>query len=132
MLCRASKCRSRNAANTLLAQCCLTQKATWRAYICLFPCQQRNAIITSIHLHPQGGANAGHTIYNDEGVKFALHLIPSGILNPNAICVIGNGVVLHLPKLFEEIQGLKDKGVSIDGRLLISDRAHLLFDLHKV
>ncbi|MEW5313438.1 MAG: hypothetical protein WDW38_005007 [Sanguina aurantia] len=79
----------------------------------------------------QGGANAGHTIYNDEGVKFALHLIPSGILNPKAIVLIGNGVVLHLPKLFEEIQGLKDKGVSIEGRLLISDRAHLLFDLHK-
>jgi len=79
----------------------------------------------------QGGANAGHTIYNDAGVKFALHLVPSGILNPSTICVIGNGVVLHLPGLFEEIAGLKAKGVSVEGRLLISDRAHLLFDLHK-
>lgn len=57
--------------------------------------------------------------------------MPSGILNPTATCVVGNGVVLHLPGLFEEIEGLKKKGVSVDGRLKISDRAHLLFDLHK-
>ncbi len=57
--------------------------------------------------------------------------MPSGILNRNATCIIGNGVVLHLPGLFEEIEGLKKKGVSVDGRLKISDRAHLLFDLHK-
>ncbi|KXZ48552.1 hypothetical protein GPECTOR_27g723 [Gonium pectorale] len=79
----------------------------------------------------QGGANAGHTIYDSAGTKFALHLVPSGILNPNATCVIGNGVVLHLPGLFDEIDGLKKKGVSVEGRLKISDRAHLLFDLHK-
>ncbi|KAG2429462.1 hypothetical protein HYH02_014042 [Chlamydomonas schloesseri] len=79
----------------------------------------------------QGGANAGHTIYDETGRKFALHLVPSGILNPKATCVIGNGVVLHLPGLFEEIRRLKEKGVQVDGRLLVSDRAHLLFDLHK-
>lgn len=45
----------------------------------------------------QGGANAGHTIYNNEGQKFALHLVPSGILNEKAMCVVGNGVVIHLP-----------------------------------
>lgn len=45
----------------------------------------------------QGGANAGHTIYNNEGQKFALHLVPSGILNEKAVCVVGNGVVIHLP-----------------------------------
>jgi len=45
----------------------------------------------------QGGANAGHTIYNDEGEKFALHLVPSGILNEKTVCVVGNGVVIHLP-----------------------------------
>ncbi|KAJ6300113.1 hypothetical protein OIU76_020998 [Salix suchowensis] len=45
----------------------------------------------------QGGANAGHTIYNSEGKKFALHLVPSGILNEDTLCVIGNGVVVHLP-----------------------------------
>lgn len=47
------------------------------------------------------------------------------------MCVIGNGVVIHLPTLFEEIETLSKQGVEIEGRLLISDRAHLLFDLHK-
>lgn len=47
------------------------------------------------------------------------------------MCVIGNGVVIHLPTLFEEIETLSSQGVKIEGRLLISDRAHLLFDLHK-
>ncbi len=79
----------------------------------------------------QGGANAGHTIYNDEGVKFALHLVPSGILNTQAICVVGNGVVVHLPGFFKEIDGLEARGVLCTGRLFLSDRAHLLFDLHQ-
>ncbi|KAJ0043093.1 hypothetical protein Pint_17938 [Pistacia integerrima] len=79
----------------------------------------------------QGGANAGHTIYNSEGKKFALHLVPSGILNEETICVIGNGVVVHLPGLFEEIDGLEANGVSCKGRILVSDRAHLLFDFHQ-
>ena len=55
----------------------------------------------------QGGANAGHTIYDLEGNKYKLHLIPSGILNKNAVCLIGNGVVVHLPGLFEEVETLK-------------------------
>ncbi|KAF9622642.1 hypothetical protein IFM89_032541 [Coptis chinensis] len=80
----------------------------------------------------QGGANAGHTIYNDEGKKFALHLVPSGILNEETLCVIGNGVVVHLPGLFKEIDGLESNGVSCKGRILVSDRAHLLFDFHQV
>ncbi|KAF7819007.1 Adenylosuccinate synthetase 2, chloroplastic [Senna tora] len=80
----------------------------------------------------QGGANAGHTIYNAEGKKFALHLVPSGILNEDTLCVIGNGVVVHLPGLFKEIDGLESKGISCKGRILISDRAHLLFDFHQV
>jgi adenylosuccinate synthase len=80
----------------------------------------------------QGGANAGHTIYNAEGKKFALHLIPSGILNEDTLCVIGNGVVVHLPGLFEEIDGLESNGVPCKGRILVSDRAHLLFDFHQV
>ncbi|XP_073317827.1 adenylosuccinate synthetase 2, chloroplastic [Primulina huaijiensis] len=79
----------------------------------------------------QGGANAGHTIYNSEGKKFALHLVPSGILNEGTICVIGNGVVVHLPGLFKEIDGLESNGVSCKGRILVSDRAHLLFDFHQ-
>ncbi|KAL6768109.1 hypothetical protein ACKKBF_B37840 [Auxenochlorella protothecoides x Auxenochlorella symbiontica] len=79
----------------------------------------------------QGGANAGHTIYDTEGNKWKLHLLPSGILNPKAKCVIGNGVVVHLPSLLEEIEGMEARGVSVEGRLFISSRAHLLFDLHK-
>ncbi|KAF3324216.1 adenylosuccinate synthetase [Carex littledalei] len=79
----------------------------------------------------QGGANAGHTIYNSEGKKFALHLIPSGILNEETMCVIGNGVVIHLPGFFKEIEGLESNGVSCAGRILVSDRAHLLFDFHQ-
>ena len=79
---------------------------------------------------PQGGANAGHTIYDSEGKKYALHLVPSGILSKTAQCVVGNGVVVHLPTLFEEIATLEEQGVSTE-RLIISERAHLLFDLHK-
>ena len=80
----------------------------------------------------QGGANAGHTIYDDDGKKYALHLVPSGILNEKCKCVVGNGVVVHLPGMFEEIDTLERAGVAIDpSRLCISDRAHMLFDLHK-
>ncbi|KAJ4822105.1 hypothetical protein Tsubulata_002824 [Turnera subulata] len=79
----------------------------------------------------QGGANAGHTIYNSQGQKFALHLVPSGVLNEETLCVIGNGVVVHLPGLFNEIDGLEANGVSCEGRILVSDRAHLLFDFHQ-
>lgn len=78
----------------------------------------------------QGGANAGHTIYDEHGTKYALHLVPSGVLNKKAINVIGNGVVLHLPGLFKEMAELEAKGVNLDGRLVVSDRAHLLFDMH--
>ena len=80
----------------------------------------------------QGGANAGHTIYDENGTKYKLHLIPSGVLNKNAHNVVGNGVVVHLPSMFEELETLAGQGVDIEGRLLLSDRAHLLFDLHKV
>ena len=79
----------------------------------------------------QGGANAGHTIYDDEGNKYALHLVPSGILNATAKSVIGNGVVVHLPGLIEEIEELEGRGVDVKSRMLLSERAHLLLDLHK-
>ena len=80
----------------------------------------------------QGGANAGHTIVDEEGKKYALHLLPSGVLNPNAVNVVGNGVVVNLPQLFDEIEGLNASGApSLDGRLLVSDRAQILFDFHK-
>lgn len=71
----------------------------------------------------------GHTIkVNDQ--TYSLHLIPSGILSDKTVCVIGNGVVIHLPSFFKEIQSLKEK-LQIEGRVLISERAHLLFDFHQ-
>ena len=73
-----------------------------------------------------GGHNAGHTIVVD-GVKYALHLIPSGVLNPNAINIIGNGVVLSPENLLDK--ELKQFG-DLQGRLFISDKAHLLLPYH--
>eukprot|EP01098_Paradermamoeba_levis_P011140 TRINITY_DN4739_c0_g1_i1.p1 TRINITY_DN4739_c0_g1~~TRINITY_DN4739_c0_g1_i1.p1 ORF type:complete len:428 (+),score=165.64 TRINITY_DN4739_c0_g1_i1:58-1341(+) len=77
-----------------------------------------------------GGSNAGHTI-KAEGKKFAFHLVPSGILNRKAICVIGNGCVVHLPTLLKELEALKAGNVEYSGRLKISNRAHLVFDFHQ-
>ena len=80
----------------------------------------------------QGGANAGHTIYDDSGKKYALHLVPSGILNEKCLCVVGNGVVVHIPSMFNELEALEKAGVAVTpDRLVVSDRAHMLFDLHK-
>lgn len=76
-----------------------------------------------------GGNNAGHTIVAD-GVKYALHLIPSGILHKGKTCIIGNGVVVDPAVLLKEIQGLNEKGIDTD-RLLISDRAHVIMPYHK-
>ncbi|MBI2638626.1 adenylosuccinate synthase [Candidatus Peregrinibacteria bacterium] len=78
-----------------------------------------------------GGANAGHTIYVGNQ-KFVFHLVPAGMLHPGKICVMGNGMVVHLPTLLEEIEILKKAGVKISGRLLLSDRAHLVFEYHKI
>jgi adenylosuccinate synthase len=79
----------------------------------------------------QGGGNAGHTVVVN-GVEHKFHIIPSGILRPGKICVIGNGVVIDIPSLFQEIDGLEGKGVDIDGRLFISDRAHIVMPYHKI
>ncbi|CDF32632.1 adenylosuccinate synthetase [Chondrus crispus] len=79
-----------------------------------------------------GGANAGHTIVVD-GVKYAFHLLPSGLLNPHCLALIGNGVVLHVPKFLSELASLSEKGVrNVVPRVRISDRAHLLFDYHQI
>lgn len=77
-----------------------------------------------------GGSNAGHTIVV-EGKKYKFHLIPSGILNEKATCVVGNGVVIHLPSFLNELDGLKAAGIKYDGRVKLSDRAHLVFDFHQ-
>jgi adenylosuccinate synthase len=77
-----------------------------------------------------GGANAGHTIHVGEK-KFVLHQLPSGVLHPQTKNVIGNGCVVHLPTLIEEIEEIEQAGISLTDRLFISDRAALLFDFHK-
>ena len=77
----------------------------------------------------QGGSNAGHTVELDHE-KFMLHLIPSGILHPEKICVIGNGVVIDLGKLIEEIDGLHQRGISTNN-LRISSRASVVMPYHK-
>ncbi|PXF42910.1 Adenylosuccinate synthetase [Gracilariopsis chorda] len=78
-----------------------------------------------------GGANAGHTIVVDDN-KYAFHLLPSGLLHPHVKALIGNGVVLHVPKFMHELNGLLDKGVDAAPRIRISDRCHLLFDYHQI
>lgn len=75
-----------------------------------------------------GGANAGHTVVAD-GHKYAFHLLPCGILYQKCINVLGNGVVVHIPTLFEELSQLDKNGVPYKGRLLLSDRAHLVSDI---
>jgi adenylosuccinate synthase len=78
----------------------------------------------------QGGHNAGHTVYVG-GTKFILRLIPSGILHPGITCVIGNGVVVDPQALLAEVDELVNKGVNIDNRIVISDKAHLILPYHR-
>jgi adenylosuccinate synthase len=76
-----------------------------------------------------GGNNAGHTVViGDE--KYALHLLPSGILTPGCVPVIGNGVVVDLPVLFEEIDGLETRGIDTS-RLVVSANAHVIAEYHR-
>ena len=77
----------------------------------------------------QGGHNAGHTLVIN-GVKTALHLIPSGIMRPGVKCYIGNGVVLSVSKLFEEIEGLEKAGVELRSRLRVSEACPLILPFH--
>ncbi len=83
----------------------------------------------------QGGANAGHTIINEYG-KFALHTLPSGVFYKHTTSIIGNGVALNIPVLFEEVKSITEKGVPAP-KLLVSDRAqivmpyHILFDQYE-
>ncbi len=80
----------------------------------------------------QGGNNAGHTMVVD-GESFISHLIPSGILHPDKICLIGNGVVVDPAVLIEEIENLKARGISVSPEnLLVSERAHLIMPYHKL
>ncbi len=79
----------------------------------------------------QGGANAGHTVHTAAGQEFVLHQIPSGILQ-GAVCVVGNGVVLDPETFFTELDALASRGVKLDHRLFVSDRAHLVLPYHKL
>src|SRR5436190_9239632 len=76
----------------------------------------------------QGGNNAGHTVVNQHGT-FKLHLVPSGIFNPNALCIVGPGTVVNLQGLCEELANLERHGIST-AKLRVSDRAHLLMPWH--
>lgn len=77
----------------------------------------------------QGGANAGHTVVI-KGEQTILHQIPSGILHPGVICVLGNGVVIDPKALQDEIRVLEEQGIEVEGRLFISQNAHLIMPYH--
>ena len=78
----------------------------------------------------QGGHNAGHTVYVN-GTKFVLRLIPSGVLHAGVTCVIGNGVVIDPQALFAEIDELTKHGIDVAGRIVVSDKAHLILPYHR-
>ncbi len=78
----------------------------------------------------QGGANAGHTVVVKDK-KYIFHLVPSGILHKDKICVIGNGVVVDPLQLINEIESLEEEGFDVRKRLVISDAAHLILPYHK-
>jgi adenylosuccinate synthase len=77
-----------------------------------------------------GGANAGHTVVID-GNRFALHLLPSGSVRPNIVCIITNAVVIDPDTLLKEIETLAQKSITLTGRLFISENAHVVLDYHK-
>lgn len=79
----------------------------------------------------QGGANAGHTLKFDD-TKVVLHLIPSGIFNGDATCIIGNGVVVDPLALLEEIESVQELGANLKERLLISNAAHIILPYHSL
>src|SRR5438046_1150847 len=83
-----------------------------------------------IVVRTQGGNNAGHTVFIGPK-KYVLHLIPSGILRPGKVCVIGNGVVVDPVSLVDEINGLQKLGIKFDDNLLISEQAHVVFPYHR-
>src|SRR5512140_502159 len=78
----------------------------------------------------QGGSNAGHTVVI-ASETYILHLVPSGILHPGKICILGNGVVIDPAAFLAEIEGLRKRGIDTNGRVLVSDRAHLILPFHK-
>lgn len=78
----------------------------------------------------QGGANAGHTVVVGRE-KYVLHLLPSGVIQPGTVNVVGNGVVVDPWTLLEEVDGLAKRGIDLKGRVLLSDRAHVVLPYHR-
>jgi len=78
-----------------------------------------------------GGNNAGHTVVNDKG-KFSVHLVPCGIFWPHTMNLIGNGVVVDPDVLLDEIDSLSGDGIDVAGRIIVSERAHLVMPYHVV
>ena len=85
---------------------------------------------SEVVVRSMGGNNAGHTV-EANGVKYKLHLIPSGILNSSTLCIIGNGTVIDPKALLDELKMLKDRGVSVDN-LKIDYRAHVIMPYHRL
>jgi adenylosuccinate synthase len=86
---------------------------------------------TDMVVRYQGGNNAGHTVLIN-GEKSVLHLVPSGILRPEKVCVIGNGVVVDPVALLNEISEVETKVGAVEGRFFVSDRAHVVFPYHRM
>lgn len=78
----------------------------------------------------QGGNNAGHTIVVGK-TKYDFHMLPSGLVNPNCLNLVGSGVVVHLPSFFDELEKIENQGLKCRDRLFLSSRAHLVFDFHQ-
>jgi adenylosuccinate synthase len=78
----------------------------------------------------QGGANAGHTVVVN-GKKFVFHMVPSGIMTPSKVCVVGNGVVFDAEQFLREVNELRAAGMTVEQRLFVSDLAHLVMPYHK-
>lgn len=79
----------------------------------------------------QGGNNAGHTIVVN-GVTYDFHILPSGLINPRCINLVGSGCVVHIPSFFKELEALEKHGLDTKNRIFISDRAHVVLDLHQL
>jgi adenylosuccinate synthase len=77
-----------------------------------------------------GGNNAGHTIVAD-GITYDFHILPSGLISPSCLNLVGSGCVVHMPSFFKEMENLREKGLkNVEERVLISERAQICFDLH--
>lgn len=81
-------------------------------------------------LHFCIGSNAGHSVKVGNS-SYDFHILPSGLVSPSCVNLIGSGVVVHVPTFFKEIEDIKKKGLIPDGRIFVSDRAHIVFDLHQ-